>query len=225
MKFCKNCGAKIIDDSKFCGQCGETIESAKPEIKSESFEDKRELVSGGTKKSSPKFYVNLVLLVLFSGSIFYYFATNKSKEEEIIDNQPQVTGSVEYPESRFDMNAIEYTAEDGYVVLSLNEVLDKKFVRFVYKSSLREIPMLAYISEDGNLVTSISMCEPCNSTTFHITGDELVCNSCGSTWELNSLEEVSGSCGKYPPDPIPSRVSGNKILIPVDKIESWRRRV
>ncbi len=224
MKFCPNCGNKLESNIKFCNECGTKVSGSIDPKSTENIEEKRTIVETDNQSSS-KFIFNIIIALIFAGSIFYYFASNKTKEEEIIDNQPQVIGSMEYPSSRFDMQPADYTIEGDYLVLSLSEVLDKKFVRFVYKNQLREIPMLAYINEDGNLVTSISMCEPCNSTTFHIKSDELVCNSCGSTWELNTLREVSGSCGKYPPDPIPSTIKGDKIFISLKNVESWRRRV
>ncbi len=224
MKFCPQCGSELKGSGIFCPECGSNIKSSSAE-QTKNLENKREIISASGKSNNSKMIFNAVLLFLFAGSIFYYFATTHTKEEEIILAQPKVISEIEYLDTRFDMATAEVKVEDGNIILSLDEVLDKKFVRFVYKSSLREIPMLAYISEDGNLVTSISMCEPCNSTTFHIKGDELVCNSCGSTWELNSLKEVSGSCGKYPPDPIPSKISGNKILISESDVQSWRRRV
>ncbi len=224
MKFCPNCGSKIIDAANFCKKCGAKVSQEKINP-SENMEAKRSIVDSGKPGKSKKSWFNIALFIIFSGSIFYYFATDKTKEQLVIDEQPQIIGNMEYPSSRFDMSNVSYTIQGDNLVLSLDEVLDKKFVRFVYKSGKRDIPMLAYINEDGSLVTSISMCEPCNSTTFHIKGDELVCNSCGSTWELNTLKTVSGSCGKYPPDPLPSKVKGDKILISLQHIESWQRRV
>lgn len=87
------------------------------------------------------------------------------------------------------------------------------------------MPLLAYLSEEGRIITAISMCEPCNSTAFHINGNELICNSCGTTWELDNLDAISGSCGKYPPDPIPSRVVGNQIQISELSVANWQRRI
>jgi hypothetical protein len=69
------------------------------------------------------------------------------------------------------------------------------------------------------------MCEPCNSESFHIVSDELVCDACGTTWQLNNLEAISGSCGKYPPDPIPSSVKEGNIIINAADVEKWQRRV
>lgn len=69
------------------------------------------------------------------------------------------------------------------------------------------------------------MCEPCNSTEFHIEGNNLICNSCGTTWNLNDLNAISGSCGRYPPDPIPSMVVGNEIQIDEYLVTNWKRRV
>ena len=80
-------------------------------------------------------------------------------------------------------------------------------------------------TEDGKVITAISICEPCDSKSFHIKGSNLICNSCGTTWDLNNLDAISGSCGKYPPDPIQSRVVGNEIQIDEYLVTGWTRRV
>jgi len=222
IRFCPNCGNKIEPGSKFCGSCGNSLPE---QTVLASDHSKKEIVLGQTKKPKYKILITVFYVVVLAGSLIYYFATTMTKEEMVISEQPEVLSGIEYPSSRYDMQPMEAQVKDGKIVLPLDEVLDKKFVRFVYKSSTGEIPLLAYINENGTLITSISMCEPCNSTTFHISGDELICNSCGSTWDLNDLDAISGSCGKYPPDPIPSSVNGNEIHIDESAVLSWKRRV
>jgi hypothetical protein len=108
--------------------------------------------------------------------------------------------------------------------LPLDVVKEKKFVKFDYAGSNYSTPLLAYLTEDGKAVTAISLCEPCDSKDFHIIGNSLICNSCGTTWDLNNLDAISGSCSKYPPDPIPSKVVGNEIQIDEYAVTSWVRR-
>ncbi len=221
-RFCPNCGNKLEPDAKFCASCGNSLTNKNI---NNSEHSKKEIVLGKEKKSKTKVFISLFYVVVLLGSLVVYFATTKTKEEQVISEQPEVTSPVQYPLSRYDMQPMEVKLINGKIILPLDEVLKKIFVRFVYKNATTEIPLLAYINENGTLVTSISMCEPCNSTTFHIIGGELICNSCGSTWDLNNLEEISGSCGKYPPDPIPSSVNGNQIQIDESDILSWKRRV
>ena len=63
------------------------------------------------------------------------------------------------------------------------------------------IPLLAYVAPSGNLVVAISICEPCRSTGFriHVGSSTLVCDTCFTRWDLNTLEGLSGACMAYPP--------------------------
>lgn len=218
--YCPKCGNKIEQHDKFCTKCGTGI--IDQEINN-SF--KQDQVYKRKPGLSTKNILNIAFFVLLAGSLFIYFESNKTEEEKIIAEQPQITGSAEYPELGYNMLPISSSVSNGVIVLQLDEVLDKKFVRFVYNGANADVPLLAYINEDGTLVTSISMCEPCNSTTFYIKGYELICNSCGTTWDLNNLDAISGSCGKYPPDPIPSTVVGKEIHINEASVINWKRRV
>ena len=222
VKFCPNCGIKLIPGAKFCGNCGHKISDTQT---SASGNSKRDIVIGNTKKNKYKSLFSALYVVILVGSLVFYFATTKTKQEKVISEQPKVANQIQYPDSRLDMQPLEANVVAGKIILPLDKVLEKKFVRFVYKNETSSIPLLAYINGEGKLVTSISMCEPCNSTTFHISGEELICNSCGSTWNLNNLSAVSGSCGKYPPDPIPSIVVGNEIQIDEAAVLNWKRRV
>lgn len=222
IKFCPSCGNKLGQGSKFCGDCGKRLTGERNKIYRHS---KKDIVLGKTKKKKYKSFISAFYVVIFAGILILYFATTQTKEEKIINKQPVVTKGIQYPKSRLDMQPVGIKVVQGKIILPLDKVLEKKFVRFVYKNETRSIPLLAYVNGDGKLITSISMCEPCNSTTFHISGDELICNSCGTTWNINNLDAISGSCAKYPPDPIPSSVIGNEIHIDESAVLSWKRRV
>lgn len=219
INFCPKCGNKIIENAKFCPNCGFEINRNNNIHQN----NKREKI---LSKSPSKFRsANIVLTIGFIGVIIVYFVTTGSKENEIIKKQPQVTNSVEYPSLPTQMSTIQSKTENGKIIIPLDVVKDSKFVKFSYTGTNGTVPLLAYISEEGKVITAISMCEPCNSTTFHIQGDELICNSCGTTWDLNNMDAISGSCGKYPPDPIPSKITGNEIQIEVSSVANWQRRI
>lgn len=115
--------------------------------------------------------------------------------------------------------------QNGKIIIPLDLLKERKFLAFNYTTERNNVPLLAYITGEGKILTAVSMCEPCNSTRFHIKGDKLVCNTCGSTWELNDLEAVSGSCGRYPPDALPNTIIGNDIQIDEQLVARWQRRI
>lgn len=217
-KFCKECGQRLKQDSKFCGECGSEIE-----LSTTRNANKRQQVLG--KKKSKFQIVNLILIVAFAGIIYLYFAGSSTKEEKIINNQPEVSGDYSYPAAPTRMAKIETIQKNGKIILPLDIVQKQKFVSFEYVGKNNRIPLLAYVSEAGKLVTAIRMCEPCNSKSFHIRAGILICDACGTTWKLENLDAISGGCSKYPPDPIPSKIEGNKIIINESSVVGWNRRI
>jgi len=171
-------------------------------------------------------YSKKVVLPLFIiGAAGWLYANLPESGNPILKDAPVVTAPAVYSQSGVQMQDIPVVVENGYVVIPLDIVRDRKFVRFMYGDPTYGTPVLSYISPEGKVVTAISMCEPCNSTAFHIQGDQLVCNSCGTTWEVGSMEAISGSCGKYPPDVVPNEVADGKIRIDERYISTWQRRI
>ena len=222
-QYCTSCGTQLLTNANFCKKCGTEVKQGKRAIHQSSA--KREKIIAKNKqgfKLSNSAYVVIAIIII--GGISY-FTISSSKENPILKNQAQVLEGVSYPSSSTTMYNIASVVKDGKVVIPLDVVKEKKFVAFNYEGQFSVVPLLAYISEEGKLVTAISMCEPCNSKSFHIKGDEIICNSCGTTWKVNNLEAVSGACGKYPPDPLPSIVVGNEIQIDEARVVNWTRRI
>ncbi len=142
-----------------------------------------------------------------------------------IESQPVVSSSVDYSSIGQQMVDISSKVENGKIIIPVDLVKKNRFVAFQYTNGSQNVPLLAYLAPDGKLVTAVSLCEPCRSTRFHISGDNIVCNTCGTTWKLQNLEAVSGACGAYPPDPIPSKVVGNTVQIDLKTVANWRPRV
>ncbi len=223
-KYCTQCGTQIEESGKFCVECGTPVEQSAA-VGQSVLSGKRERVLGSNKsKSNVSLFIAVIIVPLALG-ILIFFENLPALSNPIIDEQPLVAESVTYPPVPRQMKTIETRVRENKIILPLDVVLQKKFVAFEFNNNGRVIPLLAYVSGEGKVITAISMCEPCNSTRFHIKGEQLVCNSCGTTWELNSLDGLSGACQGYPPDAIPSIVVGNEIQIEIAPVINWKPRV
>ncbi|MEW6509831.1 MAG: DUF2318 domain-containing protein [Bacteroidota bacterium] len=155
----------------------------------------------------------------------FVYSILPSPGNKLLREQPVVAQGANYPASGQQMSEVPVQMSDGKIAVPLDVVLQRKFVAFSYTDSRNAVPLLAYVSGEGKIVTAVSMCEPCNSQRFHMRGQELICNTCGTTWNLNTMEPLKGSCGRYPPDVIPNTVVGDQILIDAQTVAVWQRRV
>ena len=172
-----------------------------------------------------KMLYTLGVIVIFA--IFFYLFTDHlpGGAHPVIQDQPIVAMATMYMGQTLQPHAVAATVADGKITVPLSALQEFKIVEFEYQAESNVIPLLAFISAEGKLVTSIRMCEPCNSKSFRIEGMELACGSCETKWKLNNLEGIQGSCQKYPPDPIPSQVVGNLIVIDEKLVKQWKMRI
>ena len=147
------------------------------------------------------------------------------KPNPIIAKQPDVAMATMYTDLTLQQQPVEMKIENGKIIIPLSKLLEKKIVEFEYQAPTMKVPLLAFITNDGKLVTCIRMCEPCNSRTFRIIGDKLACGNCETEWKLNNLEGIQGSCQKYPPQPIPSIIIGSEIQIDEKTVRDWKMRI
>ncbi|MEW6329233.1 MAG: Fe-S-containing protein [Candidatus Micrarchaeota archaeon] len=135
--------------------------------------------------------------------------------------QPQ-----DYSNVRVDMEQVTASVGDGKVSFALSDLVANRLVYFDYKTSAgKSVPMMAYISPSGKVITAVRMCEPCRSTTFFIQNNKMVCGRCGTVWELETLRGISGGCLNYPPDALPNTISGERVYVEAARIENWKPRV
>lgn len=135
-----------------------------------------------------------------------------------------MTESVDYGDREIPMTDIQFRVDNGYVIFSLDDVIQHRIVFINYHGPTSPIPVMAYISPNGKLVTAISINEPCIETRFKIVGNDIKAEKCRAIWDMNSMEAHICCTNNYP-DPIPSEVTERTVRIPERSILSWNRRL
>lgn len=114
--------------------------------------------------------------------------------------------------------------QGGKVSVSAQEVAEKKLVYWDYKEGGKNVPLLAYVTPSGAMKLAARLCEPCKGYSFRVEGSTLICNTCGTKWDLESSKGISGGCLDYPPEVLPSSLADGKLVGEEAKIASWKPR-
>ncbi|MDW8002729.1 MAG: Fe-S-containing protein [Deltaproteobacteria bacterium] len=126
--------------------------------------------------------------------------------------------------NRIPMFELQASFKDGKIAIPLQTLKEKKLVRFIYSEKGKDLPLLGYISPSGKIVTAVSICEPCRSTYFFISGRRLVCKTCNTQWDLETLKGISGACKEYPPVQLKNSLLGNEVQIDRADVSGWTPR-
>jgi uncharacterized membrane protein len=218
MKACPKCQTKNQESSRFCKKCGFQLSDS-------LFQDKKEKVLGNKKRRSYWVPLSLAVIAVVLAGVAYWVIKGGREADPRISSQPKVSDRVDYAGQTIRMTDIQAKVEKGKISIPLDVVKEKKMVRFEYKNNGLRVPLLSYITQSGRVVTAVSMCEPCRSTRFHIEDKKIVCNACGTEWNLETLKGIQGGCLNYPPDIIPSTLEKGQIQIDEKIVTQWRPRV
>jgi len=225
---CRYCGTVPSGDARFCPSCGKPIDRAGEAPRSgespSSIPSAAKAVKHPMTRKAKMFYT-AVAAVLSTVFLMIFIDHIPGGAHPVIANQPEVAMASMFTDVRLTLQPISVRVSGGKISFPLAILQEKKFVEFDYATATNSIPLLAYISPEGKLVTSIRLCEPCNAMSFRIEGTELACGNCETRWKLNNLEGLQGSCQKYPPAPIPSRLNGNIVEIDESAVKAWKMRI
>ena len=216
MKACPKCQTKNQDSNNFCKKCGFQLSRS-------SFQDKKEKVLGEKRKKPYWVPISLAVLAIVLVGVGYWIIEGDTGSNPKVSTQPKLNEKVDYAGQSVRMADIQAKVENGKISIPLDLLKEKKMVRFEYQGN--GLPLLAYVTPSGRVVTAVSMCEPCRSTRFHINDRKIVCNACGTEWNLETLKGIQGGCLNYPPDVIPSTVEKDRIQIDEKMITQWKPRV
>ena len=132
----------------------------------------------------------------------YLLATNDISPSSSVKASAETGEKINYSQNdKLQQTIVESKVENGKaIVTTLSTVKEKKFIWTEYKANGKMVPLTAFAQPDGKVMVAVSFCEPCKGETFHITGNQIVCNVCGTVWDLQTLKGISGGCQTYPPE-------------------------
>ena len=198
---CAQCGNDLKSEALFCPNCGAKVPLRDASVPPQNKSLPSAATVEGKRTMSPKAkaaYSGVALLLLV-GMAVAFVRSLPGGDHPVIKNQPIVSDAQSYDGAKLTMIPVSSRVEGGFIVIALSDVIEKKMVGFTYQGKTKTVDLMAYINPQGKLVTSIAMCDPCNSKSFHTESQELVCDNCGTRWSFVNLEGISGTCMKYPP--------------------------
>lgn len=211
---CSQCGSAITDAAQSCAVCGSNVQ-ARPE------EAVPATASGaGTRR----WIIRGLMVVVVAAGVAAFASQLLRTYHPVIDDQPVVEMATVYGDEPVASVPVVATMEGGFITIRLRDVTEHKLVRFFDPEAQQEIPMIAYITPTGKLVTAMSSSEHCGSTDFFLRGNNIHCANCASYWNMSSLEAYA-CCARYYPDPVPSTVDGDKVRIEAAAIRRWEGRL
>ncbi|MDP4160155.1 MAG: DUF2318 domain-containing protein [Bacillota bacterium] len=178
------------------------------------------------KKSKAGLYslVGIVVVAVILGS---YFLLGNSKSSASANALADTGQKVNYSsDAQLEQTVVPSKVENGKeVVTLLSTVKEKKFIKTDYKANGKTVPLTAFVQPDGKVMVAVSYCEPCKGDSFHISGNQIICNTCGTVWDLQTLKGVSGGCQAYPPQSLTYTLNGDNLEIPQTVLDTWEPRV
>ena len=175
----------------------------------------REKIFNSGRRRNYKILVALLVLVV-TGAVAGIYITGMQRSEA---KSPQVGVQYNLPSNP---TRIQYAVEKNNLILSLAEVQSNRYVVFDYVQTGETIPMMAYVAPSGRIVTTIRLCEPCESKSFWFDTDQAVCSACGTRWFAETLKGISGACTEYPPAEVKNTILGNNLIISLSDIQALK---
>ncbi|MGA9047434.1 MAG: Fe-S-containing protein [Dehalococcoidia bacterium] len=116
------------------------------------------------------------------------------------------------PSGPIDATEIVPTVANGIVTIPVSAVQKDWNVHFVVNTPGGLQSFMAY-NLDGQTYVRASICVPCRGKLFTLSGNTLVCDICGTTFNANTGVGISGACVRYPKQSVPYQVSNGNIVM------------
>ena len=122
------------------------------------------------------------------------------------------TGRVTIPEDVVEMNKLTF----------VDIKLDNRTETFTYigreidLTTYRDaeyLPLIIISTPKGKTISGIRVCEPCLSFSFEmVDGKYLRCDLCGTIWDIETLQGLSGGCMNFPPPKLTTGIMNGIVI-------------
>jgi len=185
-------------------------------------DDKKQKVLQEGKKFNKNIILIGIVAVLVIFGVYFFFGRGDKITANVVNVEDLGLEPMDYSGLRVDKVDVNYIEDGENVGISLEDLDKYKLVYFKYKNK----PVITYIDNKGNIITSIAMCEPCrNDEFFFIQDNILVCAKCWTRWKLGTHKGISGGCKNYPPHIIDNIVKNGNVLVKKQELIDWKPRV
>jgi hypothetical protein len=175
---------------------------------------KQEVKGGGNKN-------NLVVAAILVVVLGYWGMTQRGGSDYpnlvsgVFYDTPVVsadTGKVTVPEEVVANSRLVFVDVKLDNVTSEFNYLGRRIILSSYRNA-EYLPLVIISTPNGNTISGVRVCEPCSSFSFHIVdGKYLQCDACGTRWDIETLQGISGGCMSYPPPRLSTGLVGGVVV-------------
>ena len=131
-----------------------------------------------------------------------------------------ITAEFIYAKSTTELSAATpVSAVNGKISIPVASVNDGNLHRFAVDADGVHVRIIVIRRPDQSLVAAFDACEICGTQGYYQKGPNVICKNCASAIFIPSIGQ-SGGCN---PIPIESRVEGDQLIIPADKLLPGRK--
>ena len=180
--------------------------------------DLREMIS--TFNLILRIFIPAISILAVILIVSYWSVKDSFQEAGVFKSK--VIKNVNYQSQSWPMTKVEAIVKNGVVEVSLEAVREKRLISFEYNGVDGSIPLLAYVTPSGKIVTAVGLSEPCNSKSFHLEGNEIVCNLCFTRWDLETLKGNSGECAGHSIYILTHVNNKERLMLKEADIQNWK---
>jgi hypothetical protein len=170
---------------------------------------------------SKTWILRVAVVIAAAAGLWAFYGDAFRSYHPVIAKQPEI--GAPGTSGRINSTLVTARMEGPFIIVSAAGLKERRILRFFDPESLQQVPMIAYLTPAGRVVTAMSISENCRSRDFYLEGETIHCANCPSYWNASSLEAYA-CCQKYYPDPIPSTVLGDEIRIEASAVRTWQTR-
>lgn len=108
--------------------------------------------------------------------------------------------------------------KDNYIRISLDKV-DESLQKYEYDVDGTTVRYFTVIGSDGEIRTAFDACDICGSKGYTQRSDEIVCNNCGLSFDINGLGTQNTGYGCWP-GYLEHKIVNDEILIKKADLEN-----
>lgn len=122
------------------------------------------------------------------------------------------TGRVTVPEDVVEMNKLTFVDIKLANRTETFTYIGREIDLTTYRDA-EYLPLIIISTPKGKTISGIRVCEPCLSFSFQmIEGKYLRCDACGTIWDIETLQGLSGGCMNYPPPKLTTGIMNGIVI-------------